>query len=106
MTTTHLPPHTPPIPRRVWFGPVVSAVEERTLIDELVAEHGVGVCCWPRDAERIEHLAAANVPRLLLVRSDAVPPAPAAQQAWVESTAGYDEIHEALRALWVCDSRA
>ena len=98
MTTSDHAPQTP-IPCSVWFGPVVSDAEERELISQLVSEHGVGVCCWPRDVVRVEHLAAAHVPRLLLVRSDAVPPAPAAEQAWVESSAGDDEIHDALVAL-------
>jgi len=104
MTTTQsrppsTPPHTRPIPCSVWFGPVVSPSQERDMIEHLVADHGVAVCCWPRDAERVGHLAEAHVPRLLLVRSDAVPPAPDAQQAWVPSSAGNDEIHTALVAL-------
>lgn len=69
------------------------------MIDHLVADHGVAVCCWPRDAERVMHLAAARVPRLLLVRPNAEPPAPTAQQAWVDSSASNDEIHTALVAL-------
>ena len=69
------------------------------MIEHLVADRGVAVCCWPRDAERVSHLAAARVPRLLLVRSDASPPAPTAQQAWVHSSASDDEIHLALVAL-------
>ena len=99
MTTTQRPPHRAPIPCSVWFGPVVSPVEERKLIDQLVAKRGVGVCCWPRDAERVEHLAAARIPRLLLVRPDSVPPALAPQQAWVDSSASIEEIHDALVAL-------
>ena len=93
------PPSTPAIACSVWFGPVVSPAEERELIDHLVVEHGVGVCCWPRDAVRIEHLASAHVPRLLLVRPDSAPPAPAPGQAWVRTNAGNDEVHAALVAL-------
>lgn len=93
------PPHTRPIPCSVWFGPVVSASEERDMIEHLVADHGVAVCVWPRDAERVGHLAEAHVPRLLLVRSDGIPPAPAAQQAWVPTSASNDEIHTALVTL-------
>jgi len=97
MTTTQ--PPSPAIACGVWFGPVVSPAEERDLIAHLVVEHGVGVCCWPRDAARIEHLAAANVPRLLLVGPDSIPPAPAPGQAWVSTTARNDEIHDALVGL-------
>lgn len=104
MTTGNRPPHTEPVPCSVWFGPVVSASEERDFIDLLVSRHGVGVCCWPRDAGRIEHLAAAGVPRLLLVRPDATLPAPCAHQVCVCRTAGRDEIHDALAALCECDA--
>ena len=69
------------------------------MIDHLVADSGVAVCCWPRDSERVLHLAAARIPRLLLVRADATPPPPTAQQAWVDSAASNDEIHTALVAL-------
>ena len=100
MTVTQSnPPSAGAIPCSVWFGPVVTPAEERELIEHLVSEHGVGVCCWPRDAARVEHLAAAKVPRLLLVRSDAVPPALAPQQAWVDTAASNEEIHAALVAL-------
>lgn len=99
MTTGNRPPSTPAVPCSVWFGPVVSAPEEREFIEMLVSGHGVGVCCWPRDAARIEHLAAVGVPRLLLVRADAAPPAPCPHQACVCRTASKEEIHEALVAL-------
>jgi hypothetical protein len=102
-STGNRPPHTEPVPCSVWFGPVVSASQEREFIDMLVSEHGVGVCCWPRDAARVEHLARAGVPRLLLVRPDAVPPAPREHQACVWRTAGDDEIHNALVALCECE---
>jgi hypothetical protein len=105
-TTQHRPPDTTPVPCSVWFGPIVSASEEREFIDLLVTRHGVGVCCWPRDAVRVEHLAAAGVPRLLLVRPDATPPAPADHQTCVCRTASKDEIHEALVGLCDCQSAA
>src|ERR1700730_7093022 len=93
------PPGTRAIACSVWFGPVVAPAEERDLIDHLVSEHGVGVCCWPRDGARVEHLAAATVPRLLLVGPDTTPPASAPGQAWVRTSAGNDEVHAALVAL-------
>jgi hypothetical protein len=98
-STQSRPPSRAAIPCSVWFGPVVSAGEERELIDHLKSAHGVGVCCWPRDAARIEHLAAAEVPRLLLVGSDTTPPAPAARQAWIVKSASNVEIHEVLVRL-------
>ena len=93
------PPNASAIACSVWFGPVVSPAEERKLIDYLVTEHGVGVCCWPRDVARVEHLEAAHVPRLLLVGPDSVPPASAPGQAWVRTTAGNDEVHAAFVGL-------
>jgi hypothetical protein len=93
------PPDTPVVPCSVWFGPVVTAAEERAFIEHLVSEHGVAVCCWPRDAVRVEHLAAAGVPRLLLVGVETIPPAPAPHQWWVRRTASNAEIHEALVGL-------
>ena len=91
-TSRRRPPDTPPsttrpVPCSVWFGPVVTVAEEREFIDHLVSEHGVGVCCWPRDAARVEHLAAAGVPQLLLVGTDAIPPTPGPRQSWVRRTA-------------------
>ena len=93
------PPDTPVVPCSVWFGPVVTPAEEREFIEHLAAEHGVAVCCWPRDAARVEHLEAAGVPRLLLVGSDAIPPAPAPRQSWVRRSASNAEVHEALVKL-------
>lgn len=105
MTNSGLrPPDTPPIPCSVWFGPAVTVSEERAFIEHLVSEHGVGVCCWPRDARRIEHLAAAGVPCLLLVGPGVSPPPAAPRQAWVRPSAGMDEIHVALVEL--CDGAA
>ena len=95
-TPQRRPPSTSPISCSVWFGPVVQPAEERDLIDHLVQEHGVGVCCWPRDAVRVEHLAAAKVPRLLLVGPSTIPPPPAPKQAWLRTTATNDEVHAAL----------
>ena len=93
------PPDTAVVPCTVWFGPVVTPAEEREFIEHLVSEHGVGVCCWPRDAARAEHLAVAGVPRLLLVGVDAIPPAPAPLQSWVRRNASNAEVHEALLSL-------
>jgi hypothetical protein len=93
------PPSTAAVPCSVWFGPVVSPAEERKLIDHLKSARGVGVCCWPRDAERVEHLAAADVPRLLLVGSEATAPAAADRQAWIVISATNDEVHDALVRL-------
>jgi hypothetical protein len=110
MTTTETrPPDTSSpartsVPCSVWFGPIVTASEEREFIDMLVSRHGVGVCCWPRDEARIEHLARAGVPRLLLVGPDAIPPVSCDHQVCVCRTASSDEIHEALVSL--CDCHA
>ena len=93
------PPHPPAAPCTVWFGPIVRDYEEREFIGLLVSEHGVGVCCWPRDVARMEHLAAAGVPRLVLVAPDAIPPAPADHQISLRRTASNDEIHDALTRL-------
>ena len=93
------PPSTSPINCSVWFGPRVSPAEERDLIAHLVEQRGVGVCCWPRDTARVEHLAAANVPRLLLVDPGSTPPVPAPGQAWLRTTARNTEIHDALVGL-------
>ena len=72
------PPSATAIVCSVWFGPVVSPAEERKMIDHLVVQQGVGVCCWPRGAARGgEPRRAAHVPRLLLVGPDSVPPDPA-----------------------------
>lgn len=92
------PPDTTPVRCTVWFGPIVSAKEEREFIHQLVSEHGVAVCCWPRDTERIEHLAEAGIPRLLLMRPDALPPAPSTHQTCVDRSATDDELHHALVA--------
>jgi hypothetical protein len=99
MTTAQGQPPSSPITCSVWFGPVVQPGEERDLIDHLVHEHGVGVCCWPRDAVRVEHLAAANVPRLLFVGPNCIPPVPVPGQAWLPTSAGNDEVHAALVEL-------
>ena len=99
------PPDRPAVPCSVWFGPVVTATEEREFIEHLVSEHGVAVCCWPRDVARVAHLAAAGVPRLLLVGGDAIPPAPAPQQSWVRSSASNADVHEALIKLCSRPSR-
>ena len=98
MTGTQ-PPSATAIVCSVWFGPVVSPTDERKMIDHLVVQQGVGVCCWPRDTARVAHLAAAHVPRLLLVGPDSVPPDPAPGQTWVRTTAGNDEVHAALVGL-------
>ena len=99
MATTQQAPEAPAATRSVWFGPVVSAAEERKFIRYLAADHGVAVCCWPRDAERVEHLAAAGVPRLLLIRAGCVPPAATSRQVCVSRSASPDEIHRALTSL-------
>jgi hypothetical protein len=98
-TSRSRPPDTTPIPCTVWFGPTVSAKEERDFIDHLASAHGVAVCCWPRDAERIQHLAAAGVPRLLLTRPDAPAPEPSRHQSCVGPSASNEEIHRALVEL-------
>lgn len=97
--TVHEPLSSRAIACSVWFGPLVSPAEERDLIAHLAEQHGVGVCCWPRDTARVEHLAAANVPRLLLVGPGSIPPLPAPGQAWVRTTARNAEIHDALVRL-------
>jgi hypothetical protein len=103
--SSNRPPDTSAVPCSVWFGPHVSASEEREFIDLLVIRHGVGVCCWPRDAVRIEHLAAAGVPRLLLVRPGASLPAPCEHQACVCRTASREEVHAALVGVCDCGER-
>jgi hypothetical protein len=103
-TVRRRPAHTTPVRCTVWFGPLVSAKEEREFIDHLVSEHGVAVCCWPRDTARIQHLAEADVPRLLLVRPDARPPTPSIHQTCIDRRATNDELHQALVEL-ASDSR-
>jgi hypothetical protein len=41
----------------VWFGPSITASEERELMSFLGAHNGVAILCWPRDSAHLEHLA-------------------------------------------------
>jgi hypothetical protein len=87
-------------PCSAWFGPGMPSSLERELMAFLGAHHGVAILHWPRDAGRVEHLARAGLPRLLLVDASVEPPAGNdSLQDWLSSPASRNDIHDRVVSL-------
>jgi hypothetical protein len=83
-----------------WFGPGMPSSLERELMAFLGAHHGVAILHWPRDADRVDHLARAGLPRLLLVDASVEPPAGNGPlQDWLPSPASRQDIHDHVLTL-------
>jgi hypothetical protein len=94
-------PCTEVVPSSAWFGPGMPASLERELIAFLGAHHGVAIVHWPRDASRVEHLADAGLPRLLLVDPLAGPPPEGGPlQDWLLAPADRQDVHERVARLF------
>jgi len=74
-------------------------VMARPLSDRLV-RRDVVVLRWPDEAPEVERLAAAHLPRLLLVESEADPPEGGdCEQDWIRLPADNRDVSARLRAL-------
>jgi hypothetical protein len=87
-------------PCSAWFGPGMPSSLERELMAFLGAHHGVAILHWPRDAVRVQHLARAGLPRLLLVDAAVEPPSGNSPlQDWLSFPANRNDIHDRVVAL-------